>query len=80
MLEIKIKNSSEKIYLSNMPTMRQSLFVASILILSGLLLAHFVHVYFIGLTILVGLGLLFSSIAGFCPLLMLIQAMPWNKE
>ncbi len=79
MLEIKIKNSENKVYLKDMPTMRQSLFVASMFILLGLLLAHFVHPYFIGLTILAGLGLSFSSIAGFCPLLIVIQAMPWNK-
>lgn len=79
MFEIKNKKIDKKIYLKDMPTMRQSLFVASMFILLGLLLAHFAHPYFIGLTILAGLGLLFSSIAGFCPLLVVIQAMPWNK-
>ncbi len=79
MFEIKNKKTDEKIYLKDMPTMRQSFFVASMFILLGLLLAHFVHPYFIGLTILAGLGLSFSSIAGFCPLLIVIQAMPWNK-
>ena len=80
MFEIKIKNSSEKILLKDMPTMRQAFFVASMLILGGFLLAHYIHPYFLALPVLVGFGLLFSSLVGFCPMLLIVQAMPWNKK
>ncbi len=80
-IDKKIKNTktSEGVCLSDMPALRQSFAIASILIIIGITLALLVHVYFIALAAMVAGGLMFSSIAGFCPMAIILQKMPWNK-
>ena len=41
--------------------------MAGVLVLTGVLLAHFVHPYWIGITVFVGANLVQWSFTGFCP-------------
>jgi len=80
MFELHTKNVSEPITLKQLPTLRQSFVVASLLIITGIILAYFVHNGFILISLLVAGGLMFSGIAGFCPMALILQKMPWNKK
>lgn len=59
---------------------RQVHIVAGSLILLSLLLTYFVSLYFIGLTALVGFGLTFAGLTGFCGMAKLLQKLPYNKR
>ena len=48
---------------------------AGIVVLVSVLLAHFVHPYWIGLTIFAGLNMLQASFTGFCPAAILFKAL-----
>ena len=48
---------------------------AGSVVLVSVLLAHFVHPYWIGLTIFAGLNMLQSSFTGFCPAAILFKAL-----
>ncbi len=63
-----------------MPVMQQVLLAAGSLILSGFLLAAFVHPYFLLLPLIAGAGLTFAGATGKCFLMMLLLRMPWNKQ
>jgi len=58
---------------------RQVRIAAGMLVLTGALLAHFVHPYWIGLAGFVGAGLTFAGITDTCAMGMLIARMPWNQ-
>lgn len=58
---------------------RQVHMTAGTLILTGAVLATFVHPGFLGLSAFVGAGLLFAGFSGFCGMAHLLRAMPWNK-
>ncbi len=58
---------------------RQVRIAAGMLVLTGALLAHFVHPYWIGLSGFVGAGLTFAGITDTCAMGMLIARMPWNQ-
>jgi rhodanese-related sulfurtransferase len=62
-----------------MPIMRQVLIAAGLLILISLFLAGFVHQSFIILTYVVGVGLTFAGVSGWCGMAFLLAKMPWNK-
>lgn len=79
-LELHTRNITEKITLKQLPTLRQAFIVASVLILSGIVLSQYVHENFIFLTLLVSVGLFFSGTVGICPMVLAIQKMPWNKK
>jgi hypothetical protein len=79
MFKLTIKNQAEKIALADIPALRQSFFGASVLIITGIVLSIMVHPYFIALPLLVSGGLLFSALAGWCPMAMIMEKMPWNK-
>ncbi len=49
--------------------------VAGIMVLLSVALAHYVHPYFIGLTIFVGLNLAQSGLTNFCPLASILKMM-----
>ncbi len=74
------KGTSEKLELNELPTLRQAFFVASVLVLSGVALGTFVHPGFYLLAVLVGCGLMFSSLAGICPMVAIVEHMPWNRR
>ena len=59
---------------------RQVRFVAGALVLTGMLLAHWVNFNFIWLSGLVGAGLVFAGITDFCGMGLLLAKMPWNKR
>jgi hypothetical protein len=48
---------------------------AGSVVLVSVLLAHFVHPYWIGLTIFAGLNMLQASFTGFCPAAILFKAL-----
>ena len=52
---------------------------AGAFVLTGVLLAHFVHPAFIWLSGFVGAGLTFAGITDWCGMGMLIAMMPWNQ-
>lgn len=58
---------------------RQVRIAAGALVLTGVVLARFVHPYWIGLSGFVGAGLMFAGITDTCAMGMLIARMPWNK-
>jgi len=64
---------------NRLPIIRQVMLVAGLFILLGVLLAYFVHPYWIILSALVGAGLTFSGATGYCLLVYLLEFMPWNK-
>ena len=81
-METKIYTTDERkeIYLKHIPAFRQAFVLASLLIITGVILAQTVHVYFIALTLLVAGGLAFSGIVGWCPMALVLQKMPWNTK
>ncbi len=61
------------------PLVQQVQMTAGFLILFGVVLAFFVHPYFVGLSAFVGAGLMFAGATGFCPMASTIAGMPWNQ-
>ncbi len=59
---------------------RQVRIVAGSLVLAGVLLALFVHPYFIGLSAFVGAGLVFAGISDWCGMGLLLAKAPWNAR
>ncbi len=58
---------------------RQVRFTAGSIVLLGVLLAYFVHPYFIALSGFIGAGLVFSSVTDTCGMGMVLAKMPWNQ-
>ena len=65
--------------LKNLRVLRQAFGLAAILILTGLAGAYFINAYFLILPLMVSGGLLFSSIVGWCPMIHILERMPWNR-
>ena len=61
------------------PLMQQVQIMAGFLTLLGVVLAYFVHPYFVGLSAFVGAGLMFAGATGMCPMASAIAKMPWNQ-
>ena len=59
---------------------RQVRIAAGLLVLTGVLLAVFVHPYFIALSAFVGAGLIFAGITDFCGMGLLLAKLPWNTK
>ncbi len=59
---------------------RQVRIGAGSLVLLGVLLAFFVHPYFIGLSAFVGAGLVFAGITDWCGMGLLLARAPWNSR
>lgn len=59
---------------------RQVRIAAGALVLTGILLAQFVHPGFIGLSAFVGAGLVFAGISGWCGMALLLAKLPWNNR
>lgn len=59
---------------------RQVRIVAGALVFIGVLLAIFVHPYFIALPGFVGAGLVFAGITDFCGMGLLLAKLPWNTK
>lgn len=59
---------------------RQVQITAGALVLAGVLLGLFVAPGFIGLSALVGAGLVFAGATGWCGMASLLRVMPWNRH
>jgi rhodanese-related sulfurtransferase len=62
-----------------LPLMRQVQIAAGSLVLLGVILSQVVNPAWIWLAGLVGAGLTFAGISGFCGMARLLAAMPWNR-
>jgi rhodanese-related sulfurtransferase len=58
---------------------RQVMIAAGSLILLGTLLTIFASPYFISLPLLIGAGLTFAGLSGFCGMARLLMLAPWNR-
>lgn len=58
---------------------RQVRFAAGALVLAGIFLSWSAHPGFIGLSVFVGAGLVFSGITNTCGMGMMLAKMPWNQ-
>jgi rhodanese-related sulfurtransferase len=58
---------------------RQVRFAAGSLVLAGIILSWLLHPAFIGLSVFVGAGLVFSGVTNTCGMGMLLAKMPWNR-
>ena len=58
---------------------RQVRIVIGLIVLSGSALTWFVHPYWIGLPAFMGASLIFSGLADFCGLALILGRMPWNQ-
>jgi rhodanese-related sulfurtransferase len=59
--------------------MRQVQIAAGSLVLAGAILGVLVNPLFYGLSGLIGAGLLFAGLSGYCGMARLLSAMPWNR-
>lgn len=64
---------------NRLPIIRQVMLSAGLLVLAGVVLAYFVHPYWIALPAVVGAGLTFSGATGYCLMAYLLEMMPWNR-
>ena len=62
-----------------LPLMRQVQIVVGFLSAIGAVLALTVNLYFAFIPLVIGCGLLFAGITGFCGLAIVLTKMPWNK-
>lgn len=62
------------------PIMRQVQIVASSMIFLAFILSKFVAPGFVYLALFVGGGLAVAGWTGFCPMVFILQQMPWNKK
>lgn len=69
---------TEPVSLKNLPTLRQTFALGSLLIVASYLLEG---VYPIAhwLPLLPAMGLMFSAVFGVCPMVLILQKLPWNK-
>ncbi len=59
---------------------RQVRFAAGFLVLLGLMLAHWVNIYWVGLSVFVACGLMFSAVTDTCTMGLILAKMPWNQK
>lgn len=59
--------------------LRQTHIVASIMVFTGFFGSQMIHPNFIYLVALVGFGLALDGLTGFCPMVKILERMPWNK-
>jgi rhodanese-related sulfurtransferase len=59
---------------------RQVRIAAGSLVLTGVLLAYFVHPGFIALSAFVGAGLVFAGVTDWCGMGLLLAKLPWNQQ
>lgn len=79
MFELTVRGKVEKVALRDIPVLRQAFVVAGFLILSGLVLGLLLHPGFLALPLLVSGGLIFSGLAGWCPMAVILSMLPWNR-
>lgn len=62
-----------------LPLERQVRIAAGALVLTGVLLARFLHPAFIWLSAFIGAGLIFAGLTDWCGMGLLLARMPWNR-
>ncbi len=62
------------------PLERQVRIAAGAVVLTGVLLARFVHPSFIWLSGFIGVGLVFAGVTDWCGMGLLLARMPWNQR
>ena len=62
-----------------LPMLQQVHLAAAILVLIPTLLALFVDMRFVWITVFPGIGLLVSGLTGFCGMTHMLEKMPWNR-
>lgn len=65
---------------ARLPIVRQVLLSAGFLVALGVVLSLFVDTRFVYLPLFVGAGLMFAGSTGICPMAMLLEKMPWNRN
>ncbi len=80
MFKLHTKGLTEEVTLKNLPTIRQAFVIASLIIIIGFTLAHTVNENFRILVLLVAAGLMFAGLTGICPMIIILQKMPWSKK
>ena len=58
---------------------RQVRIAAGSMVVIGVIVGQLIHPYGIGLSALIGAGLVFSAVTNTCGMGMLITKMPWNR-
>lgn len=66
--------------ISRLSVMRQVQMIIGVGVLSGAMLAWFVHPGFAGLSAFFGAGLIFAGATGICGLATLVGKLPWNRS
>ena len=79
MFTLKTKGLQETVTLKNLPTLRQTFVAASLLIVAAFVLAKAVDPRWMYLALLPAFGLMLAGLSGFCPMVAILQKMPWNK-
>ncbi len=64
---------------SVLPLDRQMQLTIGLIVLSGVLLSHFLNPAWIWLSGFAGCGLIFAGLSGICPLRSVVAKMPWNQ-
>lgn len=73
MFKLTVDNQSEKVEIKDIPALRKSFAVASLMIVIGIALAQNIHQAFLFLPLLVSVGLMFTSLSGWCPMAVLME-------
>lgn len=79
MYTLKTKNLTEPVALKNLPTLRQAFVVASLIIILGYVLGSLINPLFLVLPLVVAVGLMVAGLTGVCPMVIVLQKLPWNK-
>jgi hypothetical protein len=79
MFTLHTKGLKETVTLKNLPTLRQTFIVGSLVIIAGYVLAPYFPILK-WLPLLPAIGLMISGVFGFCPMVQILQAMPWNRK
>jgi hypothetical protein len=79
MFTLHTKDVQEAVSLKNLPTLRQTFIIGSLIIIAGYVLEPYwpLAKY---LPLLPAIGLMVSGLFGVCPMVHILQAMPWNKK
>jgi rhodanese-related sulfurtransferase len=65
---------------ATLPVLRQMQIIASLMIITAFIGAQFIAPGMIYLALFVGFGLALAGFSGFCPMVFLLQKMPWNNK
>jgi len=65
---------------SRLSLMRQTFVGAGVIVLLAHVLAFWLSPVWLLLSLMVGIGLLFAGLTGWCGMTMMLSRMPWNKE